>query len=206
MFPSHDQRVYSGTTNNDVIVAYGQNTYIQKLSALAAISVEQHNKNPVLRDTLLRGFLVIRRDCTDLSDTSTCVFVAADRFGQVPAEGSQLVINSQPFQTQDGDFAALFDAIYVLDNDSNSITVTLPEATTQAIGESIEFWIKSSTLLNNIVFEAYDYTHNINGTTGSNPDPVQATISAITQAYYKVTVRFCDAGTYLVTYADLISV
>tara|TARA_R110002126_G_scaffold172712_1_gene321497 strand:- start:1646 stop:3742 length:2097 start_codon:yes stop_codon:yes gene_type:complete len=79
------QRIYvSGTLT---AIEYGQNTYISKAGAIAAISSEIHNSNPALEGTLLRSFLVVRGGATDLSDLGDGQFIEASKFGGQGSNG-----------------------------------------------------------------------------------------------------------------------
>lgn len=81
-------RIYHDPVNNDVIAHYPQNTHKTLAAAEASIGGEPFTPNPVLRDSLLRCFLIVKRDCTNLSNTAKAEFIAADKFGITKAIGA----------------------------------------------------------------------------------------------------------------------
>jgi len=74
------QRIYLGVSGL-VVVHFGQDTYASLADAEARYLTEAFDPNPDLQGTLLRGFLIVRGNATDLSDTAQAVFISANRFG-----------------------------------------------------------------------------------------------------------------------------
>lgn len=201
-------RIYLAS-NNDVIVSPGQNTYRNRNQALAAINVETFNKNPVLKDTNLRGFLVIRNNCNDLSNTNRCEFVEADKFGQVAAEGSapNIPIALQQFDNspKDSNFTAEFNTGYVIDNTTNAVQVTLPDASEDAIGCFVDFWILADTSAKSVSFRGYADTDTINGVTGTVGSPAVASYTSGGMTYMYIKVTTVADNTYFITAPDSVS-
>lgn len=197
------QRIYAGVLNDDVIVAYGQNTYRRMDDALASIDIETYQMNPVLRDTLLRGFLIVRRGTTDLSDTDDARFVAADKFGQVAAEGAQLTIpngiDTVTSSPKTSDFTVNFNKAYRIDNSSGAVTGTLAEATGDMIGMVCECWIMSNPFTNNITFEAPTEASIINGVSAGVGQLVNGVVSAASTGYVKISITIIDENEYLIS-------
>lgn len=82
------QRVFYLPQSELTVIQYGQEKYKDITKATAGMVTEEFVKNPALEDALLRGFIVIKGDCTDLSDEDCTRFVEADKFGQSPAGGA----------------------------------------------------------------------------------------------------------------------
>lgn len=201
-------RIYLAA-NFDVIVSPGQVTYTSKNNALQAINTETFNKNPVLDDTNLRCFLVVRSNATDLSDTSKAVFVNADKYGQVAAEGAAFnipngiaTVTSTP---KTSTFNVNFNKAYSIDNSSGAVNGNLTEASADKVGQVCECWITDNTATNNVTLTGFNDTDTINGVTGTAGNPPVATFNASTSNYKKVSVTIIDENTYLVDGADSVS-
>lgn len=79
------QRLY--TTGATTYVHYGQAVYSSKEAALVGVYEEGLSTNSDLDDALLRGYLVVKGDATDLSDSSQAVFIEANKWGQPTPAG-----------------------------------------------------------------------------------------------------------------------
>lgn len=76
------QRIYVFTSGN-VKLQRGVASYPNLDSALAGYSSEAYVTEPSIEaNGLLRGFLVVREDTTDLTDTAKAVFISAPKFGE----------------------------------------------------------------------------------------------------------------------------
>jgi hypothetical protein len=74
--------------NNDIQIEYGQTiSYTSIEQALDAIGIEDHIKTVQSNGYLLRGYLVLKKDTTDLSNTTDNRFVEAGRFGSSSISG-----------------------------------------------------------------------------------------------------------------------
>lgn len=201
-------RIFLDPINDNVIVQYGQNTYRNDDLALAAIQTETFEINPVLKDALLRGFLLVRKGATDLSNTNRALFIAADKFGQVPAQGAQLpysngiaTVTSAP---KSSDFTINLNKAYQVDNSSGSVTGTLAEATEDEIGKVCECWIQDDASINNFILEAPTESSIINGVSAGVGQLVRATVSSLNLNYKKISVTVIDVDTYLIDGVDSI--
>jgi hypothetical protein len=88
-------RIYSFTSNN-VKIQRGQNQYDSKAEALAAIQTETFVTEPsIAANGLLRAFLILQKGATDLSDSSTAVFIDAGKFGTTSGAGGGEVTSLQ---------------------------------------------------------------------------------------------------------------
>jgi hypothetical protein len=88
-------RIYSFTSNN-VKMQRGQNEYDSKAEALAAIQTETFVTEPsIAANGLLRAFLILQKGATDLSDSSTAVFIDAGKFGTTSGAGGGEVTSLQ---------------------------------------------------------------------------------------------------------------
>lgn len=203
-------RIYYGPTNDDVIVHYPQATYTGVAIAEAAINGETFSKNPVLEEAVLRGFLIVRKDCTSLADASRAKFIAADKYGLVPAQGSSVAMPGGYLEAvtdeKDADFTAEWYTAYIIDNAADSIIVTLPEIIAGTTGCSAEFWIKSAANVRTVTFIAPDYTYSINGVSGANPDAVTGIVNDASISYLKVTVRCIGITAYLISSLNSVTV
>ena len=81
-------RIFYAPANQDVIIAYGQQTYLKMADAQANIDGEDFSKNPILDSTILRGYLIAKRDTTDLSDTTEAKLISLDKLGSSAAGGA----------------------------------------------------------------------------------------------------------------------
>ncbi len=196
------QRIYHDPVNNDVVVHYGQTTYKQKDIAEYSIQGEDFEKNPILQDALLRGFLIVHKDCTDLTNTAQAIFIEADKFGQVPSGGSSISTNTGSLLSvataKTSDFNTNFGKAYVIDNTGGAIVGTLAAATTANIGQACECWILGNTATHNVTFKAPDINHTINGQADADPAVAAAVFSATSNPYSKVIIRVLAENTYLV--------
>ena len=76
------QRIYVFTSGN-VKLQRGVESFPNLDSALAGYSSEAYVTEPSIEaNGLLRGFLVLREDATDLTDTTKVVFISAPKFGE----------------------------------------------------------------------------------------------------------------------------
>lgn len=201
-------RIYLAA-NFDVIVSPGQTLYTTKNNALQAINTETFNKNPVLDDTNLRCFLVVRKNCTDLSDSDFAVFVNADKYGQVAAEGAAFnipsgiaTVTSTP---KTSNFNVNLNKAYRIDNSSGAIQGTLAAADGDRIGYIAECWIMSSPATHNVTIRGQNDTDTINGVTGTASNPAIATFSSATSGYKMFRVTVIDENEYLIDSPDSVS-
>lgn len=81
------QRIYSFTSNN-VKIQMGQTVYNSIKDAKAALTADPFVTEPsIAANGLLRGFLIMKEDATDLTDTNRVLFVEAGKFGQAGGTG-----------------------------------------------------------------------------------------------------------------------
>ncbi len=204
------QRIYYDPVNDDTVVHYGQDEYKQLDIAEYSIQGQEFNKNPILQDAILRSFMIIHKDCTDLTDTTKVKFIEADKFGQVPAQGSSPAANAGSLLAETtakvADFTVNFGKSYLIDNSSGAIVGTLAAATAERVGQVCECWVQSNTFTNNVTFQTQNITDTINGVAGSDPDVITAVLSAVTSNYKKVTIRIIGVGQYLIDSPDSITV
>lgn len=188
--------------NFDVILSPGQNLYTSQTQALSALNVETFDRNPATSVTNFRAFIVIKKNCTDLSDTATCSFIEVDKFGQVAAEGVSIVIPSGISTVSSTPKTSAFNVnlnkAYIIDNSSNTVQGTLAEADDDNIGNVAECWITSNTATYNVTIRGQNDTDTINGVTGTGGSPAIATFSATTSGYQMFRVTVIDTNTYLI--------
>ena len=78
--------------SNSIRIQYGQAVYSSLATAIAAIPYENFIKEQNIADNgLLIGLLVIKEGATNLTDTTTAIFVNAGKFGETSSSGSQIV-------------------------------------------------------------------------------------------------------------------
>lgn len=176
---------------------------------LLSINTESFSKNPVLDDTNLRAFLVVRKDCTDLSDTSKAVFVNADKYGQVAAEGASFNIPSGiatvTSTAKTSNFNVNLNKAYRIDNSSSAIQGTLAAADDDHVGCIAECWIMSSPATNSVTIRGQNDTDTINGVTGTASNPAVATFNSATTGYKMFRVTVIDENEYLIDSPDSVS-
>lgn len=80
-------RMYYFPSIDNHALIYGQNLYKTKASAEASIFGEVYDEAPELAAGILRSYILTKRDATDLGDTNTAKFIAANNFGSTPAGG-----------------------------------------------------------------------------------------------------------------------
>lgn len=82
------QRIYSFTSNN-VKIQRGVQSFATKAAAIEGLKSENYVTEPsIAANGLLRGWLVVEKGCTDLSDTSQAVFLPAPKFGEGSTGGA----------------------------------------------------------------------------------------------------------------------
>lgn len=83
------QRIYYiDDTEPTTRVLFGQFTYASEAIAESALAGEAVNIDPdLLANYSLRGWLIVKGNTTDLSDTSTAKFITADKFGLTVSGG-----------------------------------------------------------------------------------------------------------------------
>ena len=80
------QRITSFISNN-VKIQRGVADYANLEAAIAGISSEAFVTEPSLKNGLLRGWLVVKKGATDLSDTTEAQFISAGKLGEVGGGG-----------------------------------------------------------------------------------------------------------------------
>lgn len=82
------QRIFIFTSNN-IKLQFGQSTYKTMPDAVAAIATEVFITEPsILANGLLRGYLIISKDCTNLADSTLATFFHVGKFGGSASSGS----------------------------------------------------------------------------------------------------------------------
>jgi len=82
------QRIYSFVSNN-VKIQRGAETFATLSAAIEGIASEAYVTEPsIAANGLLRGWLVVKKGATDLSNTSEAQFIPAPKFGEGQAGGS----------------------------------------------------------------------------------------------------------------------
>tara|TARA_A100000171_G_C2140369_1_gene154932 strand:- start:3566 stop:5062 length:1497 start_codon:yes stop_codon:yes gene_type:complete len=137
------QRLFFEPIGEDIIIAYGQNTYNSQTAAEAAIFGETFIKNPVLNDTSFRGYLLVKGNATDLSNSGQAKFIAADKLGSGPSVGTS---------TATTDIQGAYDNSVSpeLETDSTRGALTLKEGTGTATNNVLEVTNNSDTLMASI--------------------------------------------------------
>lgn len=77
-------RIFLGQANT-VIIHYGQAVYSTLAGAEASLGSEPFQLNPALDDVLLRGWLIVKGNATNLSSVSEAKFIPAGKFGAASA-------------------------------------------------------------------------------------------------------------------------
>lgn len=62
-------------------IEYGQTTYANKSAAILAIPNTGHTHNPAFVDGVVRAYIVVKQNATDLTDTAECEIIEASKFG-----------------------------------------------------------------------------------------------------------------------------
>lgn len=203
-------RLYVNPANDDVIAHYPQNVYRQLDIAIANLVSEQFSPNPVLRDAMLRGFLITHRNVTDLSDATEAKWIEADKFGQVPKQGSSNTIPIgvllAEITPKTADFTARMGKSYIIDNSGGAIVATLEAATKDQVGRQCECWVTDTAAINTVTFEAPSHTNTINGQAGVNPDPITGVVSAALTNYKKISITVIDEGAYLIDGVNTVTI
>lgn len=81
------QRIFHSSTSDLTVIQLGQVEYANLSQAVGGLLTEPFIKNPALSGLILRGYIVVKGNCSDLSDTSQAYFVETDKFGNNPAGG-----------------------------------------------------------------------------------------------------------------------
>jgi len=81
------QRIYSFVSNN-VKIQRGVEDFVSKADAIAGIASEAYVTEPsIAANGLLRGWLVVKKGATNLSDTTDAQFIEAGKLGEVGSAG-----------------------------------------------------------------------------------------------------------------------
>lgn len=87
LFPTKDEE-------NQLIIQYGQTVYSTLANAISSVNTASHVVNPFLPTFgILLGFLCVRRNATNLSDTTQAQFIPAAKFGVGPASSQDALAN-----------------------------------------------------------------------------------------------------------------
>ena len=76
-------------------IEYGQATYANKADALTAVPNPQHEHNPSFVDGVIRAYIVVKQNATDLSDPAECEIIEASKFG---GAGSSIATSTATLQ------------------------------------------------------------------------------------------------------------
>lgn len=82
------QRVFIERSSGVNAIQYGASTYSTAADAEASLRSEPFNVNPSTRGFVLRAWLIVRGNATDLSDQSQAVFIPAGKFGDESSSGA----------------------------------------------------------------------------------------------------------------------
>lgn len=89
------QRVFLLATGA-IRIQYGQNTYANLTDAVAAIPNDSFVENPAIANiSILIGYIVVEKSCTDLTNTGTASILPAPRFGVGAGGGVNTVVSLQ---------------------------------------------------------------------------------------------------------------
>jgi hypothetical protein len=91
-------RLFSTSASN--VLQYGQNVYTSHTEALDAINRESFTLNPALERSLHVGYIVVRNDCADLSDTERSIFIYTGHFHDTIAGSASILPNNVFKQAQ----------------------------------------------------------------------------------------------------------
>jgi len=125
------QRIYSFISNN-VKIQLGVTDYASKADAISGIASELFVTEPsIAANGLLRGWLVVKKGATDLSDTAEAQFISAGKLGEASAGGGGsggTVFADNTFRIQDDGDATkqiAFEASGI--TTATTRTVTMPD-------------------------------------------------------------------------------
>jgi hypothetical protein len=77
------QRVFLFPTNDaefQLVIQYGPVVYSSLTNALAKVGIEGYTRNSSLADGILLAYVVVTKNCTDLTDTTRAAIIMAPRF------------------------------------------------------------------------------------------------------------------------------
>lgn len=97
------QRIYSFTSNN-VKIQRGQAAYSSKENAISGIATENYTTEPsIAANGMLRGFIVVKKGATNLSDSNQAVFISASKFQTVGGASTGTASTLQSAYDNSGD-------------------------------------------------------------------------------------------------------
>ena len=76
------QRVYLFPASGNKVISYGQKLYNSSSAAVQGITTEEFAGNPAFATGILRAFIAVKGNATDLSDNSQAIIVEAGKFGE----------------------------------------------------------------------------------------------------------------------------
>ena len=128
------QRIYlaASATATRAVFVYGQAVYNSLGLAKDGIATEAVVINASLNDTLLRGWLLVRNGCTDLSDTNEALFIAAGKLGDTGSGGAGSIAGADLTIYQSSVAAAEVSGL----TETTIATVTVP---TLGANDMVEF-------------------------------------------------------------------
>lgn len=115
------QRIYYFPVTGSVYIFYGQAAYASAIDAKSGIITETFKLNdPSFTDAILRGYLIIRQDVTDLSSTNA-IFIESSKFGATSSSGG---VTTSVYAFGDNQFQIYDEAnlTHTLNYDLNSVT------------------------------------------------------------------------------------
>jgi hypothetical protein len=125
------QRIYSFTSNN-VKIQPGQTIYNSLAAAKGAIQTEVFVTEPsVAANGMLRAFLIVKGDTTDLSDASKVLFLDAGKFGSSTGAGGA----SSGASVIEGESAAINGGLDLTSNTLYNTTITVTGA---VVGDKVD--------------------------------------------------------------------
>ncbi len=161
------QRIFQ-IQNGNVRVQYGQHEYATSGAAIAALTTDTFiTEESLATNAVLRAFLVIKKECTNLRDATSAIFLEAPKFGGAGGTASTLAGTGTVTQIDvDGGMFSIVGG--VTGNTSITTTGTIGVlANAGIIANTTGVYVNASSVNNGILPVLYGGT-GVNTSTGTN--------------------------------------
>ena len=79
------QKIYYASGSGSTVIEYGQKSYDNETLAIESIGIDSTDTSELTTNLIFRGWILVRGNCTNLSDSGTAMFLTANKFGDTSA-------------------------------------------------------------------------------------------------------------------------
>ena len=180
-----NQRIYLVPSTNQVVIAYGQNTYANASDALAGLNTETFVPLAGFSAIMLRSALTVNQPATVLNVATSAVFTPATKFGDLGAGGGS------------SGTALLTDGLPKWAYDATSTANSLPTTGTFKLNTA-SFATATSMYISYNANNGANLKNSLLGLIAGSQLYLPLQNSTANYALYNVGVGLIDTGTYIV--------